>query len=109
MVHRRPKGGLGLVARERLGAAPLAGQRRLDLPCSHGGRPDRGREWDAAELLLISGRQGPDELGHILADIRRDDLRASDVIARLRTLLAKQAIARQPFELNAAVGDGCDG
>lgn len=63
---------------------------------------------EAAELLLISGRQGPDELGHILADIRRDDLRASDVIARLRTLLAKQAIARQPFELNAAVGDGCE-
>lgn len=63
---------------------------------------------EAAELLLISGRHGPDDLGHILADIRRDDLRASDVIARLRTLLAKQAIARQPFELNAAVGDGCE-
>lgn len=63
---------------------------------------------EAAELLLLSGRQEPCDLGHILADIRRDDLRASDVIARLRTLLAKQAIARQPFELNAAVGDGCE-
>jgi C4-dicarboxylate-specific signal transduction histidine kinase len=63
---------------------------------------------EAAELMLKSGRQGPDEIGRILADIRRDDLRASGVISRLRTLLAKHAVARQPFELNNAVADGCE-
>jgi signal transduction histidine kinase len=39
----------------------------------------------------------------ILADIRRDDLRASEVIRRLRALLAKHEIEQKPFELNAAV------
>ena len=37
--------------------------------------------------------------------IRRDNLRASDVIRRLRALLAKHEPERQPFDLNAAVSD----
>ncbi|MDM0113697.1 ATP-binding protein [Variovorax sp. J22R133] len=63
---------------------------------------------EAAELLLKSGRLGPDEMGGILADIRRDDLRASEVISRLRTLLARQVVARQPLDLNAAIVEGCE-
>ncbi|MDM0022458.1 sensor histidine kinase [Variovorax saccharolyticus] len=62
---------------------------------------------EAAELMVKSGTQKPDDIGNILADIRRDDLRASDVIARLRSLLAKHVAARHPIELNEAVDQGC--
>ena len=58
---------------------------------------------DAAELMLSSGGDRRDELRAILADIRRDDLRASEVIRRLRTLLGKHEVERRPFELNDAV------
>ena len=44
---------------------------------------------DAADLILESGTDRRDELRGILADIRRDDLRASEVIHRLRALLGK--------------------
>jgi signal transduction histidine kinase len=60
---------------------------------------------DAAELHLQSGADRRDDLLRIVARIRRDDQRASDVIRRLRALLAKHEPERQPFELNAAVGD----
>lgn len=60
---------------------------------------------DAADLLLASSADRRDELRAILADIRRDDLRASEIIHRLRALLAKQAVERQPFDLNSAVGE----
>ncbi|MDM0011681.1 ATP-binding protein [Variovorax sp. J22P168] len=62
---------------------------------------------EAAELMMKSGMQKPEVIGNILADIRRDDLRASDVIARLRSLLARHAVARQPIELNEAIAQGC--
>ena len=58
---------------------------------------------DTADLLLASGADRRDALREILADIRRDDLRASTVIQRLRALLAKQPVERQPFDLNGAV------
>ncbi len=60
---------------------------------------------DAADLLLASGADRRNELRAILADIRRDDLRASEIIHRLRALLAKQSVERQPFDLNSAVGE----
>ena len=60
---------------------------------------------DAAELLLQSGVDRREDLRRILADIRRDDLRASDVIRRLRVLLAKRELERRPFDLNETVGD----
>jgi signal transduction histidine kinase len=60
---------------------------------------------DAADLILESGADRRDELRAILADIRRDDLRASAVIRRLRALLAKHEVERQPFDLNDAVSD----
>ena len=41
--------------------------------------------------------------GAILADIRRDDLRASEVIRRLRALLSRHEVERQPFDLLEAV------
>lgn len=60
---------------------------------------------DAADLLLASSADRRDELRSIVADIRHDDLRASEIINRLRALLAKQAVERQPFDLNSAVRD----
>jgi signal transduction histidine kinase len=60
---------------------------------------------DAADLLLQSGEDRRDLLRQILADIRRDDLRASEVIRRLRTLLAGHETEREPFDLSAAATD----
>ncbi|HEX6851395.1 MAG TPA: ATP-binding protein [Candidatus Polarisedimenticolaceae bacterium] len=60
---------------------------------------------DTAELLLDSGGDRRDDLRQILADIRRDDLRASEVIRRLRTFLAKHDVERRPFALDEAVRD----
>jgi len=58
---------------------------------------------DAADLLLASDADRRDELRAILADIRQDNLRASEVIRRLRALLAKQPADWHPFALNDAV------
>lgn len=54
---------------------------------------------DAADLMLEAGPVERDELRAILADIRRADLRASEVIRRLRGLLAKKQVEHQPFEI----------
>jgi signal transduction histidine kinase len=58
---------------------------------------------DAADLLLASGGDRRDELRAIVADIRKDNVRASEVIRRLRALLAKQPADWQPFDLNEAI------
>jgi signal transduction histidine kinase len=58
---------------------------------------------DAADLILEAGADRREELRAILADIRRDDVRASEVIRRLRTSLVKHEVERKPFELNEAV------
>ncbi len=58
---------------------------------------------DAADFLLASGADRRDELRAILADIRQDNVRASEVIRRLRAMLAKQPVDWQPFDLNGAV------
>jgi PAS domain S-box-containing protein len=55
---------------------------------------------DAAELLLEADSGRLDEVRRILADIRKDDLRASEVIRRMRELLGKRPLARQPLDLN---------
>ena len=59
----------------------------------------------AGELILASGGDRRGEVLQILADIRRDDQRASDVIRRLRALLAGNEVERQPFEFNEVVSD----
>ena len=58
---------------------------------------------DAAEMILEAGGDRRDELRAILADIRRDNLRASEVIRRLRALLDKHEVERQPVDVNDAV------
>jgi signal transduction histidine kinase len=60
---------------------------------------------EAAELLVQSGRLERPELLQILADIRRDDLRASEVIKRLRALLARHEVERHRVDINRLVED----
>jgi PAS domain S-box-containing protein len=55
---------------------------------------------DAAEILLERPHPPLDEIRQILADIRRDDLRASDVIQHLRSLLRKHELEFQPLDCN---------
>ena len=59
----------------------------------------------AAEMLIKSGAPVSGQLNEILADIKRDDQRASDVIARLRAMLRKSAFEIRDVDLNAAVQD----
>lgn len=61
---------------------------------------------DAAEMILDAGGDRRDLLRRIVADIRRDDVRASEVIRRLRTLLQKHEAERHRFDLNEAAAEG---
>jgi two-component system sensor kinase FixL len=55
---------------------------------------------DAAEMLLEASPAPLDEVRQILEDIRKDDLRASEVIRRLRALLRKREMELQPVDVN---------
>lgn len=56
---------------------------------------------DAAELLLERPDPSLDEIRQILADIRRDGLRASDVIRHVRKLVRKRELELERLEANA--------
>jgi signal transduction histidine kinase/ABC-type uncharacterized transport system substrate-binding protein len=60
---------------------------------------------ETAQVML--GSPAPDliELGEIIADIRRDDQRASEVILRLRSLLKKTPFELRDFNLNDLVSE----
>jgi len=60
---------------------------------------------DAADMLLDSGTARLDDVRQILADVRKDDLRATEVIRRLRTLLAKHKPAHEPLDLNETTAE----
>ena len=60
---------------------------------------------EAAELFLQQDPPALDELRAILADIRQDDERAGEVIRRMRALLRKRELDRQPLEINSVVED----
>jgi signal transduction histidine kinase len=60
---------------------------------------------DAGDLLLDSDGDQRDKLRAILADIRRDDLRASEVIRHLRALLGRHIVEPTEFDLNDVVDD----
>jgi PAS domain S-box-containing protein len=55
---------------------------------------------DAAELLLESESPPLDEVRKILADIRNDDVRASDIIRHIRLLTRKDARRRESLDAN---------
>ena len=55
----------------------------------------------AAQRLLTSGRPDLGEIREILADIAADDLRAGEVISRVRSLLKKNIVDRKVIDMNA--------
>ena len=60
---------------------------------------------DAADLLLKKGTASADDLRAILADIRREDLRAHEVIRRLRALLGKHEVEHSVMHLHPALDE----
>ncbi|HEY2396087.1 MAG TPA: ATP-binding protein [Rudaea sp.] len=63
---------------------------------------------ETAQVMLKSPAPDMNELGEIIADIRRDDQRASQVILRLRSLLKKTPFELRDFDLNDAVQDAIE-
>jgi two-component system sensor kinase FixL len=55
---------------------------------------------EAAEILLQAASGNIDDVRHILADIRKDDERASEIIRHIRNLLQKRQIDMQPLDFN---------
>ena len=55
---------------------------------------------ETAEIMVKSPAPDLHEIGEILADIRRDDMRASEVIGRLRSLLKKAPFELKDIDLN---------
>jgi signal transduction histidine kinase len=60
---------------------------------------------ETAELMLKSQVPNLEEITAILADIKRADLRATEVIQRLRRLLTKSRVERRNIDLNEIVGE----
>jgi PAS domain S-box-containing protein len=60
---------------------------------------------ETAEILLQSKQPHLDEVQQILADIRKDDLRASEVIRRMRELLRKRELEFKLIDLNVVASD----
>lgn len=60
---------------------------------------------EAAEMLLESGPESLAEVRCILDDIRKDDLRASEVIRRLRSLASNREVEMQPLDLNQVISE----
>lgn len=58
---------------------------------------------DAADLMMQASDNSDAELREILTDVRRDALRANDVIVRLRALLQKQAITFAPVTFDTVL------
>jgi PAS domain S-box-containing protein len=57
----------------------------------------------AAEIVLSRDPPGLEELREILADIRHDDLRAREVIRRVRELVLKRELRLEPIDVNEVV------
>jgi PAS domain S-box-containing protein len=60
---------------------------------------------DAAEMLMDSKNPPLAEIRQILVDIRKNDLRASEAIIRIRTLLRKREMEMLPLDVNETVAD----
>jgi PAS domain S-box-containing protein len=60
---------------------------------------------EAAEIFLKQDPPALGELRDILADIRKDDERAGEVIRRMRSLLRRQEMERKPLAFNLLAED----
>jgi signal transduction histidine kinase/ABC-type uncharacterized transport system substrate-binding protein len=60
---------------------------------------------ETAELILGSETPDIDEVKEILADIRRDDLRANEIIRRMRGFVKRSPFEAKEIDLNATIRD----
>ena len=60
---------------------------------------------EAAELLLEAETADLEEVRRILADIRKDDERASEVVRHIRNLFRKRQLELRPLDVNTIVED----
>ena len=60
---------------------------------------------DAAAMLLKSAHPPLDEIREIIADIREDDLRANDVVTRIREFLRGQTPVAETLDVNGSVAE----
>ncbi len=60
---------------------------------------------DAAHIMIGDASPRLDEVAEILVDIKQDDKRASEVVARIRTMLRKTEVAVADVDLNEAIGE----
>ena len=63
------------------------------------------RNAEAAEIHLGNPAPDLDELREIVADIRKDDQRAGDVIEQMRSLIKRRTLQMYPLALNEVVED----
>ena len=63
------------------------------------------RNAEAAELFMQHESPDLDEVRAILADIRKDDQRAGNVIGRMRGLLKRQDLDKRPVKVSELVGE----
>ena len=63
------------------------------------------RNAEAAELFLRDPSPDLDEVRAILADIRKDDQRAGEVIDRMRGLMKRREVERRRLDLNRLAGE----
>lgn len=66
------------------------------------------RNSEAATLLIATGGHRVDELREILDDIRKDDRRATEIIRRMRTLVAKHDLHEEPVDMNEVARETVD-
>ena len=58
---------------------------------------------EAGEMLIASQRATPETLREILVDIRKADLRATQIIERHRTMLRRRQLDAKPVDIHAVV------
>jgi PAS domain S-box-containing protein len=63
---------------------------------------------DALEILLESARARPEEIRTILSDIRREGLRASEVIRHVRSLVRRRAMEMRVVDVNGVAREALD-
>jgi signal transduction histidine kinase len=57
----------------------------------------------AAEMLVDANRATPDSMREILADIRTENVRATEIVERHRTMLRTRALDRRPIDIHSVV------
>ncbi|MCC8953185.1 histidine kinase [Bradyrhizobium sp. Pear77] len=63
---------------------------------------------ESAELILGSPTPDLQEVREIISDIKRDDLRASEVIRRMRSLLKRAPFEKKDIDLNQSMREAFD-